>query len=94
MIEGGAAGTVAEKGVLEENSHHHFQLTLEGESPYTTEVAVSVESDCTVELEFALPGDGTPTAVKLRGMLVDAGKEILAIQTDPGAVVSARFTVK
>ena len=29
-----------------------------------------------------------------RGMLVDAGKEILAIQTDPGAVVSARFTVK
>ena len=94
MTEGGAAGTVAGEGVLEEDSHHHFQLTLEGKSPYTTEVAMSVESDCTVEMEFALQKDGTPTAVKLRGILVDAGKEILAIQTDPGAVVSARFAVK
>ncbi len=94
MTDGGASSTVAAKGVVEEDSHHHFRLTLEGKSPYTTDVAISVESDCTVELELALPveGNDTPAPMKLRGILVDAGKEILAIQTDPGAIVSARFT--
>ena len=30
--------------------------------------------------------------MNMRGFLVDGGKEILAFQTDPGAMVSARFT--
>jgi len=33
-------------------------------------------------------------AVKLRGVLADGGKEILAIQTDPGESVSARFMAR
>jgi hypothetical protein len=28
----------------------------------------------------------------MRGFLVNGGKEILAFQTDPGAMVAARFT--
>jgi hypothetical protein len=45
-----------------------------------------VDSDCIVHIEF---GDGE---TKLRGILVNKGAEILAIQIDPGKTVSARFT--
>jgi len=44
----------------------------------------TVDADCVVHIEF---GD-----VKLRGILVNKGAEILAIQIDPGKTVSARFT--
>jgi hypothetical protein len=30
--------------------------------------------------------------VKLRGVLIHEGREILAIETDPGAMVTAAFT--
>jgi hypothetical protein len=30
-------------------------------------------------------------SLHMRGMLVSAGREILAIETDPGALVAARF---
>jgi len=92
MTEGGAAQTVSAEGVMEQDANHHFHLTLEGKPPYTTDVSIEVESDCTVEQETVLPFAGTATAVKLRGILVDHGKQILAIQTDPGAMVSVRFT--
>jgi hypothetical protein len=35
-------------------------------------------------------GDG----MKLRGILVNGGKEILGIETDPGAAVNARFLAR
>jgi hypothetical protein len=31
--------------------------------------------------------------MNMRGFLVNAGKEILAFETDPGAMVAARFKV-
>jgi hypothetical protein len=45
-------------------------------------------------LEFAVPVEsgGTGTSMKLKGILVDGAKEILAIQTDPGWMVSGKFT--
>lgn len=96
MVEEGAPVTVTAKGTMAEKGGSHFQVTIERKAPYTTDIDVSVDSDCTVELgmAFSLEGDDPPVPVNLRGILVDAGKEILAIQTDPGALVSARFTAQ
>ena len=47
-----------------------------------------VDHDCVVRIELE---DG---AVKLRGVLVDGGKAALAIQTNPGEPVSARFVAQ
>ena len=47
-----------------------------------------VDSDCSVRFVLAV-GDSPMT---MRGFLVNGGKEILAFQTDPGAMVAARFT--
>jgi hypothetical protein len=35
---------------------------------------------------------GDPLLISMRGFLVNGGREILAIQTDPGAMVAGRFT--
>jgi hypothetical protein len=46
-----------------------------------------VDSDCIVHIEF----DGE---IKLRGILVNKGAEVLAIEIDPGKTVAARFTAQ
>jgi hypothetical protein len=55
-----------------------------------------VETDCSVRFGWTLPARagqvGEPSLMAMRGFLVDGGKEILAFQTDPGAMVAARFT--
>ena len=55
-----------------------------------------VESDCSVRFGLPAPAqDGQVVErplMTMRGFLVNAGKEILAFQTDPGAMVAARFT--
>ena len=58
--------------------------------------SVEVESDCSVTFELKLPvPDGQaaePEPLKMRGFLVNGGNEILAFQTDPGAMVAAHLT--
>jgi hypothetical protein len=55
-----------------------------------------VESDCSVRFVLTPPAqdvsNAPPSPMTMRGFLVDGGKEILAFQTDPGAMVSARFS--
>jgi hypothetical protein len=54
-----------------------------------------VDGDCGVHFILTLPPpDSQPATppLKMRGFLVNGGKEILAFQTDPGAMVSARLT--
>jgi hypothetical protein len=56
-----------------------------------------VDSDCSVQFVLILPAQDGQVAepspiMSMRGFLVNGGKEILAFQTDPGAMVAARFT--
>jgi hypothetical protein len=44
-----------------------------------------VDSDCFVKMNFGVP---------LRGILVDGGKTVLAVQTDPARVATATFTAQ
>src|ERR1017187_5527645 len=52
----------------------------------------TVDSDCFVQLDFGLADGDSSTLMKLRGMLVNGGKEMLAIETDPGQVAAVRFS--
>jgi hypothetical protein len=55
-----------------------------------------VESDCSVRFGLTLSARygrvAEPSPMTMRGFLVNGRKEILAFQTDPGTMVSARFT--
>ncbi|HWB86095.1 MAG TPA: hypothetical protein VG675_18270 [Bryobacteraceae bacterium] len=52
-----------------------------------------VNEDCSVHFELTLPAsNGQPElAMSMRGFLVNGGREILAFQTDPGAMVTAHL---
>ena len=80
MLPGQVPHTVSAKGTLD--------IARNG--------SLQVESDCSVTFGFTLPPqDGQvdqPPPMNMRGFLVNGGKEILAFQTDPGAMVSASLT--
>ena len=97
MVPGGVSSTViAAKGLIKRDENANFKLALEDASAATTDVTIAVDAECIVDIELALPaGDASAAApIKLRGILVDEGQEILAIQTDPGAMVSVTFTAR
>jgi len=78
MRAGDVARTITAKGTLDVAENGGFQ----------------VESDCLVRFALTIPvQDGpSPVTMTMRGFLVNGGLEILAFQTDPGAMVSARFS--
>jgi hypothetical protein len=61
-----------------------------------TSGSYTVDSDCIMELQIGMIGRGweSGSLVKLRGVLVDDGREILAVQSDPQRVAAARFRTR
>jgi hypothetical protein len=78
MLPGEVSRSVAAKGFIAADDGANFKLTLRDHSGVTTDVTVTVESDCIVHLELALPVEGgeTSTLMELRGILINDGKEI------------------
>ena len=95
LATGGASQAVSAEGVLFADSLGKFTFIqkLAGGANSTGKAAVEVQSDCIVNFEFN-PDDIAAKSVKFRGILVNGGKEILAIQTDPGQTVGVRFTAR
>jgi hypothetical protein len=80
MLDGQVPHTISAKGTLDVAENGSFQL----------------ESDCSVRFQLTLlsqAGSGVESSpMNMRGFLVNGGKEILAFQTDAGAMVAARLT--
>ncbi|MDR3703007.1 MAG: hypothetical protein P4L56_25400 [Candidatus Sulfopaludibacter sp.] len=92
MLPGETAHTVSSTGAIDVTGTGNLTLTPDG--PHSaTAGTVEVDSDCIVNMQLALSvGDSDATVpMKLRGVLMDDGKEIRAIQTDPGTTVIAKF---
>ncbi|HWC97458.1 MAG TPA: hypothetical protein VG456_11925 [Candidatus Sulfopaludibacter sp.] len=53
---------------------------------------VQIDSDCMAQFQLTMPN--TNAVINLRGVLLDEGREIRAIQTDPGPAVTAKFTFR
>jgi hypothetical protein len=70
----------------------NFKLTRKGNSA-ETDVTIAVNDDCTVDLVLLLPAEhgSATTTLNLQGVLTTS-KQILAMQTDAGAMVAAKFT--
>jgi hypothetical protein len=64
-------------------------VSAEGTLDVAQNGSFQVDSDCSVHFVLTIPPGRSPTT--MRGFLVNGGKEILALQTDPGAMVAARF---
>jgi hypothetical protein len=95
MLPGETAHAVSSNGVVEVGDGGKFTLTADG--PHAASGGtLQVDDDCIANIDLALSvGDSNATvAMKLRGVLVDDGKEVMAIQTDPGTTVTAKFTAR
>jgi len=64
-------------------------VSAEGTIDTAENGSFQVDSDCAVHFVLTLPPE--PSPMTMRGFLVNSGKEILAFQTDPGAMVAARL---
>ena len=88
MSTGQVPDTVNVKGLIQSDGAGAFKLVTPGAS--AIDVTVHVEDDCIVNLAVALPSG----PVALRGILVNDGKDILAIRTDPGWMAPAKLAAR
>jgi hypothetical protein len=90
MNPGDVARPISAAGSVEPDAAGNLKITVPGGAPPTAGT-ITVDSDCFAQISMALPsGD----SINLRGILVNGGKQILAMQTDAGATVTAKFNAK
>jgi hypothetical protein len=94
MVPGDTSSTIEAKGLIQSNGNAGFRMALSDSSTAMTDVTITVDTECNVDIGLTLPTTGSATSIPtiLRGVLIDGGAAILAIETDPGAMVSATFT--
>ena len=90
MNPGDVARQISAAGSVEPDAAGNLKITVPGGAPPTAGT-ITVDSDCFAQISMALPSGDT---VNLRGILVNSGKQILAMQTDPGATVTTKFNAK
>jgi hypothetical protein len=89
MNPGDVARRVSAEGTVEPDAAGNLKITIPNSAPTTG--TVTVDSDCFAQIAMTLPsGD----SINLRGILVNGGKQILAMETDAGTTVTAKFNAK
>jgi hypothetical protein len=88
MNPGDVPKRVSATGIAEPDAAGALQLTM---ADTGGSGRIAIDSDCMAQMTLALP---TGDSVALRGILVDGGKRILAVETDPGTTVTATFTAR
>jgi hypothetical protein len=95
MESAGPSVPVSIAGTIESDGKGNFTVKQKGSGDTRTGLQTGtyeVDGDCFVRIELVpSTSDG---GIKLRGIVVSEGKEILAIQTDAGETVSGRFIAR
>ena len=90
MNPGDAPRRISAAGSVEPDAAGNLKITIPGGGDPQAGT-ITVDSDCFAQISMALPSGDT---VNLRGILVNGGKQILAMETDAGAAVTAKFNAK
>jgi hypothetical protein len=90
MNPGDVARRISAAGSVEPDAAGNLKITVPG-TDMPLSGTITVDSDCFAQISMALPSGDT---VNLRGIVVNGGKQILGMQTDAGATVTAKFNAK
>ncbi len=93
MLQGETAHKVSSSGAVDVDGGAGT-LSFTPDGPHAASTGkIEVDGQCIATMEITLTGTDSTTGIpmKLRGVVVDGGKQILAIQTDPGTAVVAKF---
>jgi hypothetical protein len=85
---GGSGTSLTEKGTVDADGAGNF--TLKG-ADQATAGTYEVDSECFVEIRYT-PASGDE--INLRGILVNGGKEVMAIHTDPEVTGTVKLTAR
>jgi hypothetical protein len=88
MEPGQTEHRVSADGTIDLGAGDKLAMTMRGTPPQPGKF--TVDTECFVQFELPIPGDTFP--VKIRGMIVNGGLEILGLETDAGTTVTAHFT--
>jgi hypothetical protein len=83
-----AAHRIESAGTAETDPAGALKLTIGSTTGTGT---ISIDGDCIATVALTLPSGDT---LALRGVLVNSGKRILAVETDPGTTATGSFTAK
>jgi hypothetical protein len=84
-----AAGSVySVKGTVDADGAGNLTLTT---STKKTTGSYQLDSDCIAEMELGVPDGDSASILKMRGVLVSDGKRLLAVESDPARIATARF---
>ena len=83
---GRPAGTVSASGLMAPDQNGKLKMTPDRDSLAITDGTFEVKDECFVHLKLE------PPEMNFRGILVNGGKELLGIQTDPGTAVILKLT--
>jgi len=85
------SGSLSLSGTIEQQGGQ-LTLTRSSDSSQMATGTAQVDGDCFVHLDLTLPAEnGERFEMKFRGMLVDGGRQMLGMATDPGTAVSLRL---
>ena len=86
------SGRVSIRGVLIADGARNLSFDSGPDEPALAAGTYEVADDCFVTLVLELPvGENKTVSMHFRAILVDDGREVLGIQTDPGTVVALRL---
>ena len=86
------SGRVSVRGVLIADGARNLSFASGPDEPALAVGSYEVLDDCFVKIVLELPADEhQAAAMHFRAILVDNGREVLGIQTDPGTVVALRL---
>ena len=87
------SGRVLVRGVVIADGARNLSFDSGPDEPVLAAGNYEVAEDCFVTLVLELPvGENKTVSMHFRAILVNDGREVLGIQTDPGAVVALRLT--
>ena len=89
------SGRVSFSGLLIADGTGNLFFASGPDDPPLAQGTYDVLDDCFVELVLQLPqGERETAAIHFRAILVEDGREVLGIQTDPGTIVALRLVSK
>jgi len=93
MEAGDTAQTLFLKGLAKVDTNGSINLIPNGSEHEEAAGTVHVDADCFAQLDLSLPLPHL-SPMKFRGVLLDSGKEILGIETDPGTAVKIEMVAR
>jgi hypothetical protein len=90
-------GKIAWSGLIESDGQGNLAYAADASAPFEGAGTFQMEDDCIIDISLELTSGESESGTgvsNFRGVLVNGGKAVIGIESDPGTVVTLRLTAK